>query len=101
MAPTGNMLNFSYQCGVASGTPTGTFNVYVSNDPRAQDAAQNANSFWTLVQSVSFTAGVTTTGSQTSAMVVVQNGAKFSYCAWINSSGSGSVFAFGTGISGS
>lgn len=99
MAATGMMMNYSYQCGVQSGTPTGTFQVWASNDPRAQDAQTRSAAVWTLVQSVGFTSGVTTVGSQTSTMVVVQNAYRFTYCAWVNSAGSGTIFAFGSGVS--
>ncbi len=99
MAQTGMMFNYSYQCGVESGTPTGTFQVWASNDPRAQDAATRTSAKWTLVQDVGFTSGVTTVGSQTSTMVVVQNAYKFTYCAWVNASGSGTVVAWASGVS--
>lgn len=99
MGAHGMMLNASYQCGVATGTPTGTFNVYVSNDPRAGDPNTTGVAFWTLAQSVGFTAGVTTVGSQTSTTIVIQNGTRYSYCAWINATGSGTVYAFGCGTS--
>lgn len=100
MNATGGMADFSYQCGVVTGSPTGTFNVWVSNDPRAADSTLWTSAVWTLVQSVGFTAGVTTVGSQTSTFVVVQNGARFSYCDWTNSSNSGTVLAFGCGAGG-
>src|SRR6185503_20168022 len=98
MDATGNAPMFSYQLGVVSGTPSGTFNVYTSNDPRAAEPAQFNNVIWTLVQSVGFTSGVTTTGSQSNTAVVVQNGMRFSYASWVNSAGSGTILGFATTI---
>lgn len=101
MNSTGGMANFSYQCGVVTTSSlTGSFNVYVSNDPRAADSILWSSALWTLVQSVSFTNGVTTTGSQASTNIVVQNGNRFSYCSWVNASGSGTILAFGCGAGG-
>lgn len=99
MSMTGAMFNYSYQVGVETGTPSGTFQVWASNDPRCQDAQTRTAAKWTLVQDVGFTSGVTTVGSQTSALVIVQNGYKFTYCAWVNSAGSGTVVAWGSGVS--
>ncbi len=97
MDAVGNAAMFSYQVGVVSGTPTGTFNVYVSDDPRAADPYQFANAIWTLVQSVAFTTG-TAPGGSASAFINVQNGARFSYASWVNSAGSGTILGFGTTI---
>ncbi len=99
MAATGMMFNYSYQCGVETGTPSGTFNVWASNDPRAQDKNTRNSAQWTLVQSVGFTNGVTTVGSNANTMVIVQNGYKFTYCDWTNSAGSGTITAWGSGVS--
>lgn len=99
MAATGMMQNYSYQCGVATGTPSGTFSVWASNDPRAKDAQTRDSAVWTLVQAVGFTSGVTTVGSKTSTMIVVENGYLYSYCDWTNSAGSGTIVAWGSGVS--
>lgn len=100
MNATGGMANVSYQCGVVTGTPSGSFNVWVSDDPRAADVTLWTGAIWTLAQTVGFTAGVTTVGSNSSCFVVIQNGARFSYCDWTNTTGSGTILAFASGTGG-
>lgn len=97
--PSGMMLAYSYQVGVETGTPTGTFNVYGSNDPRCADNILQANAQWTLVQSVSFAAGTTGSPAQGNALVVVSNAYKYTYVSWVNSAGSGTIVAWGSGVS--
>lgn len=94
---TGNAPMFSYQIGVVSGTPTGTFNVYTSNDPRATEPALFSSAIWTLVQTVSFTNGTTAAGNA-NASVVVQNGMRYSYASWVNTASSGTILGFAATI---
>lgn len=83
---------------VETGTPSGTFYIDVTNDPRAEDPnGAWGTPQWTNVQSVVFTTGLS--GGASSATVTWENGSAFCRVRWVNSSGTGTGFAFVTGVS--
>lgn len=98
MNPTGEMLDFSYQFAVVSGSPNGTFWIDVSNDPRVFDPIYSTNAVWTPVQSVVFAVGLN--NGNANCTVVVQNGVRFSRCRWVSLDASaGTGWALGCGVS--
>lgn len=95
-----------------SGTPTGTFSIQQSNDPKIADTssvapvgayatAQSDGTSWAEIASVAVTAGAITgapPGSPNDLMVSIQNGSCFTRVVYTNASGSGSVIAWFYGV---
>lgn len=94
---TNGKFNFSYQFYVVSGTPTGSFIVEVSNDPRCYDSKFVASARFETAQQVDFTAGVAPNGSAGCA-VVVQNAWMFSRCRWVFSANTGTGWCLASGM---
>lgn len=83
---------------IESGTPTGTFYIDVTDDPRAADRnGAYGTPQWANVQSVTFTSGLSNSAS--CAHVTWENGAAYARVRWVSSSGTGTGFAFVTGVS--
>jgi hypothetical protein len=83
---------------IESGTPSGTFYVDVTDDARAEDPNGGfGTAQWTNVQSVTFTNGLSAGAS--SAGVTWQNGTRFVRVRWVQTGGTGTGFAFLTGVS--
>lgn len=88
----------SVTCTVETGTPSGSFFVDVTDDPRAEDPNGGLGTpQWVTLQQITFTSGLNNGNS--AAHVTWANGAKYARVRWVQTGGTGTGFAFLTGVS--
>ena len=92
-----------------TGTPTGTFSIQQSNDPRVDDGVDVVGDFasaqaqtvrWAEVATVAVTAGSMGGGTPAEYIVSIQNGAYATRVVYTNSSGSGTIIVVSYGVGG-
>jgi hypothetical protein len=90
--PGSRCLNISAQFEITSGTPSGTFYIDSTNDPRMTDGTYFTNAVWEPAWAVAFTAGLSPAGpggGQTAGTFIVAQNAAFAFrCRWVPTNGS-------------
>lgn len=107
---TGQSAQVSLHLAVTAGTPTGTFSVQQTNDPKLADLGEVTGQFasaqtqlcrWAEVATAAVAAGViagSPAGSPNDLIVSIQNGSLATRVVYTNASGTGSIVAYGFSV---
>ena len=102
-SPSNNVINgtlsSSVNFSIASGTPTGSFIVEITNDPRAADQSTQTQAAWVQDSTTAVTSGQFA-GSVTTFMVAISKVAQNIRVRYVATSGTGTGYAFFTGVNG-